>query len=302
MVESAVTGFAAADIDIAQPDVPVRIPSASRAEQAGRAATKAEAQTRSRRRAQAEIKSVDVGERRSREVPKDEVGQARSARLASRETARRRRHRRRSWQAEAASATWQRTVAGSALIAVSGTIGLASIKGIGLGLPGWGSPPAAEHIQAVTQAETVSALAVFTRSGTASPLDVPLSGKALDAPAEGQARPPHPHPKPGVTNSVAAAKEYAQAGLLSRGWAGSNEMTCLDRLWTRESGWRADAMNPSSGAYGIPQSLPATKMASAGSDWRVNAETQIDWGLNYIRSVYGSPCQAWAHSEATGWY
>jgi hypothetical protein len=61
-------------------------------------------------------------------------------------------------------------------------------------------------------------------------------------------------------------------------------------------------MNPSSGAYGIPQSLPATKMASAGSDWRVNAETQIDWGLNYIRSVYGSPCQAWAHSEATGWY
>ncbi len=85
------------------------------------------------------------------------------------------------------------------------------------------------------------------------------------------------------------------------GW-GSDQFRCLDFLWTRESGWRADAYNASSGAYGIPQSLPGSKMASAGADWRTNAATQIDWGLGYIDARYGSPCAAWAHSEATNWY
>ena len=74
------------------------------------------------------------------------------------------------------------------------------------------------------------------------------------------------------------------------------------RLWNRESGWRADAYNASSGAYGIPQSLPGSKMAAAGADWRTNAATQVDWGLSYISARYGSPCGAWAHSEAYNWY
>ena len=79
-------------------------------------------------------------------------------------------------------------------------------------------------------------------------------------------------------------------------------MSCLVSLWNRESGWNVSATNASSGAYGIPQSLPASKMASAGSDWRTNAATQIKWGLGYIKATYGSPCGAWGHSQATGWY
>lgn len=108
-------------------------------------------------------------------------------------------------------------------------------------------------------------------------------------------------PPPGVIVDRAAAKAYAASVLPAFGW-GSDQFRCLDLLWTRESGWRANAYNASSGAYGIPQSLPGSKMASAGADWRTNAATQIDWGLSYISSRYGSPCEAWAHSEAYNWY
>lgn len=82
----------------------------------------------------------------------------------------------------------------------------------------------------------------------------------------------------------------------------ANQWTCLDKLWTRESQWKVTAKNPSSGAYGIPQSLPASKMASVGSDYLTNPETQIKWGLNYIKARYGTPCGAWQHSEDYGWY
>ncbi len=78
--------------------------------------------------------------------------------------------------------------------------------------------------------------------------------------------------------------------------------TSLDKLWKRESSWNHRATNPSSGAYGIPQSLPASKMAGAGSDWRTNPATQIRWGLGYISGRYGTPAGAWAHSQRTGWY
>ena len=74
------------------------------------------------------------------------------------------------------------------------------------------------------------------------------------------------------------------------------------QLWNRESNWLTTATNPSSGAYGIPQSLPAGKMASIGADWLTNYQTQVIWGLNYIKGRYGSPCGAWAHSQSVGWY
>ena len=80
--------------------------------------------------------------------------------------------------------------------------------------------------------------------------------------------------------------------MASYGWD-SAEFVCLVGLWNAESGWSWSATNPSSGAYGIPQSLPGWKMASAGSDWLTNPATQITWGMNYIRSVYGSPCKAY---------
>jgi hypothetical protein len=82
----------------------------------------------------------------------------------------------------------------------------------------------------------------------------------------------------------------------------SSEMSCLEPLWMGESGWRWNAENPSSGAYGIPQSLPGDKMASVASDWRTNPVTQIKWGLEYIKGSYGSPCSAWGFKQSNGWY
>jgi hypothetical protein len=94
-------------------------------------------------------------------------------------------------------------------------------------------------------------------------------------------------------------KAIAQTMLAQRGWSG--QFSCLNSLWNKESGWSVSAANPS-GAYGIPQALPGSKMASAGSDWQTNPATQIRWGLNYISSTYGTPCAAWAHSQANNWY
>ena len=85
------------------------------------------------------------------------------------------------------------------------------------------------------------------------------------------------------------------------GW-GDDQFQCLDKLWQKESGWSYSAYNASSGAAGIPQSLPGSKMASAGSDWETNATTQIIWGLGYINGSYGTPCSAWSHSQSMNWY
>ncbi len=83
---------------------------------------------------------------------------------------------------------------------------------------------------------------------------------------------------------------------------GADQFGCLDSLWTRESNWNPAAHNASSGAHGIPQALPGSKMASAGPNWSSDPATQIKWGLGYIQDRYGSPCGAWAHSESHGWY
>jgi hypothetical protein len=95
-------------------------------------------------------------------------------------------------------------------------------------------------------------------------------------------------------------QQIASGMLGSYGWS-SSEFGCLVSLWNLESGWNVYASNPS-GAYGIPQALPGSKMASAGPDWQSNAATQIRWGLGYIKSLYGSPCGAWSHEQASGWY
>jgi len=89
--------------------------------------------------------------------------------------------------------------------------------------------------------------------------------------------------------------------LPSYGWS-SAQMPALDQLWEHESGWNPRSENPSSGAYGIPQALPGSKMASAGDDWATNARTQIRWGLGYIRDRYGSPSAAWSFWQAHNWY
>ena len=101
--------------------------------------------------------------------------------------------------------------------------------------------------------------------------------------------------------SAGTAKAFAWQMLQEMG-EGEDQYSCLVALWERESNWRSNALNRSSGAYGIPQALPGSKMASAGPDWLTNPETQIRWGLKYISSRYGSPCGALAHSDKFNWY
>ncbi|MHB1875998.1 MAG: aggregation-promoting factor C-terminal-like domain-containing protein [Streptosporangiaceae bacterium] len=116
------------------------------------------------------------------------------------------------------------------------------------------------------------------------------ASQAASSPAASQ--PPAPSGSP---------QQIAIAMLPSFGWS-TSQFSCLDPLWTRESGWNPYASNPTSGAYGIPQALPGSKMASAGADWQTNPATQIKWGLGYIQATYGSPCAAWAHETTYGWY
>ncbi|MFB7892457.1 lytic transglycosylase domain-containing protein [Microbacterium sp. NPDC056044] len=101
--------------------------------------------------------------------------------------------------------------------------------------------------------------------------------------------------------SPADAQATARAMLGNYGW-GDDQFGCLVSLWNKESGWNYQAYNRGSGAYGIPQALPGSKMGSAGADWQTNPATQIAWGLGYISGRYGNPCGAWSHSQSTGWY
>lgn len=110
-----------------------------------------------------------------------------------------------------------------------------------------------------------------------------------------------PAPAPAPVANVGGNRGIAQQMVANKGWP-SSEFQCLNTLWNRESNWNHLAMNPSSGAYGIPQSLPGSKMASHGADWRTNPATQIAWGLDYIQGRYGTPCNALSHSYAVGWY
>ena len=97
-------------------------------------------------------------------------------------------------------------------------------------------------------------------------------------------------------------QEYAHDLCINQyGWT-EEDFTCLVKLWERESNWNPNAHNKSSGAHGIPQSLPASKMASEGDDYYTNGKTQIRWGLSYIKDRYYNPSYAWQHSEKYNWY
>ena len=95
-------------------------------------------------------------------------------------------------------------------------------------------------------------------------------------------------------------RQIAKGMLADFGFSG--QFGCLNDLWVGESNWRWNADNPTSSAYGIPQALPGSKMASAGSDWETNPATQIKWGLGYIKDVYGTPCSAQSFKQGNGWY
>lgn len=154
---------------------------------------------------------------------------------------------------------------------------------------------AAAEEAARLEAEKVAAEAEAAKKAEAAAIAAASSKKKTSSSSSSTASAPSFTPDPG------SAQAYAQTAVAARGWSNA-DFNCLVSLWNKESGWRANAMNPSSGAYGIPQALPGNKMASAGSDWQTNANTQVDWGLGYIAGRYGTPCGAWSHSVNVGWY
>jgi hypothetical protein len=159
-------------------------------------------------------------------------------------------------------------------------------------------PERAPHWLALSSYESQGGIAdASDREDTAISKD----GRPTDADA--------PKPKPATAPATrtdpapapATPKGIAQTMVAARGWS-SSQWTCLEKLWTRESHFRVNATNATSGAYGIPQALPAEKMAVAGADWRTNPRTQIRWGLDYITDRYENPCGAWKFWRHHSWY
>lgn len=144
--------------------------------------------------------------------------------------------------------------------------------------------PSSAHLDGQSYALNVDAVDAVTRDG----FKVIKIVTAKPPPAAGI-------PDPGTAQAIALEMVTA------RGWD-SSEFDCLVALWKRESNWNVYSLNVSSGAYGIPQALPGDKMATVGADWATNPATQITWGLGYITARYGTPCGAWNHSQAKGWY
>jgi resuscitation-promoting factor RpfB len=175
-----------------------------------------------------------------------------------------------------------------------------------LHMSGGGSDPAAMALAAIPDSHSATLLEeerqqmilVDAASRTLSLVSTPKLAQSPASSASDQAGGApllnFPAPDPGTAQSIAF-------NLLGSYGFATSQWSCLDALWQRESGWVYDAEN-ASGAYGIPQALPGSKMASAGPDWETDPTTQIKWGLGYIQSVYGTPCGAWDHEEADGWY
>ena len=183
-----------------------------------------------------------------------------------------------------------------------------------------GASGAAEAIEAIPNSKTVAlleeerqqmivmsaasrTLTVVAQPKLASPATAASTAQASSAATStggtagataGNTPPPVAPPDPGTAQSIA----YNM--LASFGFS-TSQFSCLQDLWNRESGWSYDAENPS-GAYGIPQALPGSKMATAGADWQTNPATQIKWGLGYIKDVYGTPCAAWNFELANNYY
>jgi hypothetical protein len=99
-----------------------------------------------------------------------------------------------------------------------------------------------------------------------------------------------------VGHSVQEARDYARSVL------GATQYSCIDQIFIHESNWNPFDLNKSSGAYGIPQAVPGSKMSTAGADWRTNPVTQVKWGIHYVNGRYGSACSAWSFWKVHRWY
>jgi len=154
---------------------------------------------------------------------------------------------------------------------------------------------AEEEAAAKAAAEAAAAQAAAEAAAAQAAAEAAAAAKAAKATTAASA------PAVNVNVDPASAQGIARSMMAANyGW-GDDQFACLVSLWNKESGWRVNAANPS-GAYGIPQALPGSKMASAGADWQTNPATQIAWGLGYISGRYGTACGAWGHSQSVGWY
>jgi hypothetical protein len=158
----------------------------------------------------------------------------------------------------------------------------------------------AAHVAHQQHAQILAARAAAAQKAAAAKAAAAKAAAAKAAAAKAAAAKTAQQATAAVATPSGSPQQIAQELLAQDGMGG--QFSCLDSLWQRESGWSVTASNASSGAYGIPQALPGSKMESAGSDWQTNPETQIKWGLQYIDSTYGSPCGAWSHEESSGWY
>ncbi|MET8146941.1 lytic transglycosylase domain-containing protein [Actinoplanes sp. NPDC049668] len=162
--------------------------------------------------------------------------------------------------------------------------------------------------EAEGEAATKAAAEAKAAAGKARALEKKVIAKkaaekkaAEDENDDGGATVPYDGPIPDSCEEFSGNRATGCALMIAEGFA-IKEFPCLDKLWKKESGWNHRASNSSSGAYGIPQALPGSKMASEGEDWKSSPKTQILWGLGYIKGRYGSPCGAWGHSQDVGWY
>jgi hypothetical protein len=205
----------------------------------------------------------------------------------------------------------KRLIRFAAVAAAVAVVGGGGVAWAVTGSSGGGKADAGRQVQA--QAPAPAPLTDAQRKDAADKRRKELKKRASRAARDEVSRPkllargtPPPTKKPGVPTAgdptpVGEAQQIARAMLSDFGWSPSSQFGCLVNLWNKESHWNTHAAN-GSGAYGIPQALPGSKMSSAGPDWQNNAHTQIKWGLGYIRDRYSTPCGAWSHSQSTGWY
>lgn len=222
------------------------------------------------------------------------------------------RHRRRAPGRRRASRTTGVIISLTAVAGVAAIAGAAYLVGVRPGTGGTSGAVAAvaaipaSHTVVMLEKQRQQLIAMSAASRTLS-----LVGQPRLASRQPPAAPSAPG-SPGGTGPAAAggpaappnpgtAQSIAWHMLSQFGWNPQTYFSCLDNIYTRESGWVYTAQN-ASGAYGIPQALPGSKMASAGSDWMTNPVTQIKWGLGYIRSTYGDPCSAWAFWQGHSYY
>ncbi|CAN5143942.1 hypothetical protein BH09ACT3_BH09ACT3_11010 [soil metagenome] len=157
-------------------------------------------------------------------------------------------------------------------------------------------------VSVVAPQETLPTAASTAQSSAAEPQSLTLSGSySTELSRDGYKITKRPIAVPTAKGDAGIAQAIAYEMVKARGW-GDDEFSCLVQLFDKESHWNVYAENKSSGAYGIPQALPGSKMASAGADWQTNPATQISWGLRYIAGRYGTPCGAWDASQSKGWY